>query len=193
MANNKLKFPAAYIRHFDGRPEKGQTSWYARIDMSCELTPALADALGCPDMMELETAGGVVDVKIPDKFISQAQLGVDGMPNGLECLANSMTDWKYCAHFEDGEIDKRELRFHIRGPLQILQLVMAYVESVHQTPGLLEVVSTGEPADEPIAHQQRIDGGEDPVRAAGPKKRGRPKGSKNRPKTTAEPSASVEA
>jgi len=187
----QLKMVGAVIRFMDYRShDKGATT-FARLDMSADFTETLADKLGCLDMLEIESAKGLVPLTVPDIYLTEASLQVQGMETiSLDVVAHKLSDFKV-RKLEEESVSRREIQFHLWIPGAEGKAAIDLYEALKATPGVLLVTKSVSQAtgagERVIAEQTTIDGGVTEITD------GKPRRKRGRPPTAAKVEASVEA
>jgi len=184
----QLKFIGASIRMMDYRAHK-DGSTFARLDMSADFTPKMAEMLGIEDMLEIDSAKGLVPVNVDDVYVTEAKLVKQGFEGvALDTVANKVSDFKV-RKLEDEGVSSREIQFHLWLPGAAGKLAIDYVEAIRTDIGVLTVTKSANqsPDGKVLAMQGTIDGGEEPITDGAGKRRKR-----GRPATAAEVAASVE-
>lgn len=138
----KINFLGAFMRHYDGRMDKNGADSVV-LHMSCDLTSALAEKLGCEDALQFESvkvkpvALSVAEIHITDILLI-AQIQESDYP--LEIIARTAKDFELVRHEEEGVIE-RELRFKIVAPGETVALVQSYWSKIGAGKGQLTVTS----------------------------------------------------
>lgn len=132
----KISFLGAHILHFDVRPQ--DADWLLRIDIMCDLTPPLAEKLGCEDILSVESAQKI-PLTIEDMTLTELRMSCSGLEqHNLEMLAHKIGDFRVIRH-EAENVVERSLRFHIYAPADAIPLVSEYLKTVGQGKAKLTV------------------------------------------------------
>ena len=150
----KLKFLATFIRYADLRIGKDDQV-AVRIHLTSALTSALAEKLGCEDVLALDhVTAAPVRLDIGEILITDARLEVEKLENhALAIPGHKLADFSAIRREQDGAIT-RELRFQLTASGEQMPLVSEYLTRVGMAPGLL-TVSTQEQATLPEAPAEK--------------------------------------